>query len=1190
MLLKSIDIHGFKSFPDKTVLHFGKGITAVVGPNGSGKSNISDAVRWVLGEQSTKTLRGQKMEDVVFGGTATRRSQGYAEVTLRIDNADRCLNFDNDTVAITRRYYRSGESEYHINQASVRLKDIHELFMDTGLGRDGYSMIGQGKIDSIVGSKSADRRDIFEEASGISRFRYRKQEAERRLERAEENLVRLRDIMSELEVRIGPLKEQSEKAAEFLEYSHEKKDLEIGLWLHTLSRSKESLREQDYKITLAEQEYRDAGKEIEEIDNQTAENAVKLQELAIEIDEIRRAASECEESAARTEGEIAVMENTIFHNEESAARFRAEIETLSQSDESAADIIKERQKLSGEKSAQLDLLNLKLNEANEQLRGLIAHSESYSLKIEAMVKKLNVLSADAADQRVRQVTAESSLSEMDMRRGTVSVLKIEQEKVLEELGNEYTALRVDDERLRERILECTNSVNGYKMRRESREKKAEQIKAELEKLRLDIGERERRAQILEDLEKNMEGFAFSVKTVMKEAKGGALRGIHGPVSRLVNAPKEYSAAIETALGASMQNIVVDSEEDAKRAISFLKNKNAGRSTFLPITSIKGNPLREQSLQGMDGFIGMAADLIQYDAKYSGIINSLLGRVAVAEDMNCAVSIARKFSYRFKIVTLDGQVVNAGGSLTGGSMAKNAGLLGRGDEIARLRAQAASLSKALLEKTAEHKDAVSELAAVDANIAGASGELTTAGEDRIRVSGELRRVGEQIEAAKASLSQMDLEIKASAEREVLLERTIHTAKSATRELEQKMSEVQSEIDKASGGRENVAGRREELTAAVTACKLEIIETRKDLESVNLSVSQLKEDISGRAERIASLLEEINSIVKRNADISGEITDLKGKAVGMREKSARSEEEIASLFTERSKTEQRSNELRLLDREKSENRERISGELARLSEKKSAMMKEHDDVIAKLYDEYELTRSEAEATGIIVEEPAKAGRRLSEIKNKIKALGNVNVGAIEEYKEVGERYEFMSAQIADVEQSRDELYSLIDKLTVEMREMFSDGFEKIAKNFTKVFTDLFGGGTAELKLTDPDNVLESGIDILVQPPGKKVSTIELLSGGEKALIAVSIYFAIMTVNPPPFCMMDEVESALDDVNVDRFAEYMHHMSDTTQFICITHRRGTMEAADVLYGVTMQEKGVSKLLQLNVTELEKKLSMKI
>ncbi|MGI6270522.1 MAG: chromosome segregation protein SMC [Candidatus Howiella sp.] len=1188
MLLKSIEAQGFKSFADKTVLTFGRGITAVVGPNGSGKSNISDAVRWVLGEQSTKTLRSHKMEDVIFGGTAARRPQGFAEVTLTIDNSDRSLNFDNDTVSITRRYYRSGESEYQINKATVLLKNIHELFMDTGLGRDGYSMIGQGKIDSIVGSKSNERRDIFEEAAGISKYRYRKLEAERKLDRAEENLLRLRDILAELEDRVGPLAEQSKKAEAFLEYSAEKRELEIGLWLHTLSRAGELLRAQEEKIELAEAQYRETEGDLGRIDEETEAAARRVQELAVAIDDARRLIAEIEEQSARKEGDIAVLENTIFHNGETAARLARELETLDQSFAEAEAEIAKKQAEAAEKEREISDEQKRLEEKNAELQNLIQGSEGISRKIEELVLNLNAVSEEVSDCRVRAVTAASSIAEIEARQTTVASLTAEQAQKAEKWKTEQAALTADRVRVEEARTSAQNTLSGYELRRASRAADCDRLKKELDTLGLDMGEKLRRVRILVDLEQSMEGFSGAVKQVVKEAEAGRLTGVHGPVSRLIRVEKPYAIAVETALGNKIQNIVVDSEGDAKRAIAFLKQQKGGRATFLPVATIKGRRLNEKGLDVLDGVVGMAAALVDCDPKYREIMDNLLGATVVAEDIDAAVSVARKYGYRFKIVTLDGQVVNAGGSLTGGSLARNAGLLGRSGEIERLKKQAEELKKASEKKTEELSGAQAELDKTTAEMTAVQAGITTCNEDLIRIEGEERRVAGALEESRRALRELEAETAGATERL----NTLRAAETAEQRniaaLEEQSAALQSEIDAATGGRDELSRSRERLSAAVGEGKLRISLIEKDREACLLAAEQLRTAAGNRTARQAEIEAEQAGLNAKNDELSGQIAAIRDAIAARKADAAALEAQIASLLSDRMETEALSGRLRADEKARQENKERLSGELARLTERREAMIREHDEIIGRLFDEYGLTRSEAEASGIRVEEPAAAKRRLEEIKAKIKRLGNVNVGAIEEYKEVGERYTFMKAQLEDVETSKAELHRLIKDLTASMEVQFKEGFTAVAGYFSTVFTELFGGGKGELQLSDPDNLLESGIEIIVQPPGKKVSSIELLSGGEKALIALSIYFAIMKVNPPPFCMLDEVETALDDINVDRFAEYLHKMGDKTQFICITHRRGTMEEADMLYGVTMQEKGVSKLLQLNVAELEKNLAL--
>lgn len=1188
MILTSIQVQGFKSFADKTVLKFGKGITAVVGPNGSGKSNISDAVRWVLGEQSTKNLRGQSMEDVIFGGTADRKPHGFCEVTLNIDNSDRELNFDNDSVAVTRRYYRSHDSEYLINGNVVRLRDIHELFMDTGLGRDGYSMIGQGKIDSIISSKSQERRDIFEEASGISRYRYRKTDAERKLAAAEENLVRLLDILKELESRIGPLKDQSTKAEKFLLLAADKKKLDIGIWLNIINNSKALLKAHDDKIEIARAQYKEIDDKLTEFDLINEKNSADFARFSAEIDERHQRIAEYTENIAKLMGDISVCNNDVLHNNETIERLKGEIsDILSSKDEKAAEIEAKRELVQAKK-IEIESLNTALTEKEKELSEMILQSEDISRKIESEVVRLNELSGRLADLRVSLMSSTASAEEIESRTATVESQIEENEKRAEKLTEEFDGVNKLLSSIEEDITRYNNSLEGYRLRLKNRTDSVNEAKEELDKIRLDIEAKKRRIQILEDLEKNMEGFNHSVKTVMKDSESGKLKGVHGPVTRLIKVDKEYSIAIETALGTAAQNIIVDSEGTAKYAIEMLKNSNSGRATFLPISSIKAREFTESGFENEFGYVGIASDLVDSDKKYSEIVKYLLGGTVVAEDIDSAVSIARKFKFRFKVVSLDGQVINAGGSLTGGSLIKNAGLLSRSGDILRLKDELQKLVDKEKSKTEAYNSATVELSKVEGEVKSAEDLLKTANEDKIRALGELKRVGEILDSVKKVIADITDEKTNSAEK-------IASLRTLASELTEKISlheaektALEASISEMNGGRDIMSTSRDELTTAITDIKLSVIEKNKDIENLNSAIALLNLDDSQSTAKISIIEAEIENYKIKNVEIDSKILEIEAGIAGLKSASAQFESDITSFTERRNEIEKSGSELRLSERELTNDREKISGELARLSERRENMTKECDDVIRQLFDEYQLTRSEAEEQYEAVADLSVAKRELGEIKGKIRALGNVNVSAIEEYKEVNERYTFMKEQLDDIEKSRAELSKLISQLTEQMKELFIVGFNKINENFSKTFTDLFGGGTGKLQFTDPDNVLESGIDIVVKLPGKNVPTLDGLSGGEKALIALAIYFAIMRVNAPPFCFLDEVDTALDDINVDRFADYMKSNDFNTQFICITHRRGTMEAADMLYGVTMQEKGISKLLELNVASLEKMLKL--
>ena len=808
MLLSSIQIQGFKSFADKTVLKFGKGITAVVGPNGSGKSNISDAVRWVLGEQSTKSLRGQSMEDVIFGGTETRRPHGYCEVTLNIDNSDRTLNFDNDTVAVTRRYYRSHESEYAINGVSVRLKDIHELFMDTGLGRDGYSMIGQGKIDNIISSKSDERRDIFEEAAGISKYRYRKSEAERKLTAAEDNLLRLHDISDELEARVGPLKEQSAKAQKFLELSDRKKELEIGLWIHTLDNSKEALRAQESKIAAAQLAYREIDEELSSFDRRSEENTAYFARLTSDIEGERLNISRLNEEILKNDGAITVIKNDMEHNRQAFERLQAEAEQLGVSDAAAAEEIEKRQAAADEKKAQKAETEQKLAELEKHLSDLLTSSENISRKIENEVKRLNALTAESADKRVEMVTAESAAEETVSRRENAGQQIAEYTEQLDKLTEEFNETQKLIQNIEEEIISRQNAVKGYELRLTSKKDAAEKIKAELENTRLDAEEKRRRAKILRDLENSMEGFSHSVKEIVKQAETGTLRGICGPVSKLISVEKQYGVAVETALANAIQNIIVETEADAKRAIGYLKSTKGGRATFLPVATIKSREFKEHGFEAMAGFVGIASDLVEADSKYREIIKYLLGAVVVTEDIDSAAAIAKKFGYRIKVVSLDGQIVNPGGSLTGGSLSKNAGLINRAADIKALEEKAESLKQKTAELEEKLREAEESAAAVNADITAVRAEITTANEDKIRALAELRRIGDLKTSAEGAIKQLTAEKGGYDEKLKQLKETAAAAARAIAELDKQKNEVQASVTDMTGGRDNLNADREE----------------------------------------------------------------------------------------------------------------------------------------------------------------------------------------------------------------------------------------------------------------------------------------------------------------------------------------------------------------------------------------------
>lgn len=1184
MFLKYLELQGFKSFPDKTRLNFGRGMTAVVGPNGSGKSNISDAVRWVLGEQSTKALRGAKMEDVIFNGTALRHAHGFAEVRLCLDNSDRSLPVDNDEVVIARKYYRNGESEYRICEKVCRLKDVNELFMDTGLGRDGYSLIGQGKISEIVGAKPNQRREIFEEASGISKFRYRKEEAERSLVKADDNLLRLRDILAGLEERVGPLLEQSEKAKKFIELSDEKKTLEISLWMRRLHYLKSQLAEQNSTISVYQSEYDTLDEDYNKAEERMGSISEEIRGIDLAVESRRSSVSQNKESIGEMKQDEAVCENEIEHNKKSIESLVNEIKELSEFGSESENDIAEKQKELSEKEAELAALSEKRGVLSAARNDIFARKAQLSAKSAENAEAVSNINSEISHINVVLATAKGDVSQYNERIEQLSLSAGEKAKLVEVYEKELSEVSTLLEDIEDKSESLNNSKNGIAMKRRIFEDKLSALNERRAKISREADAFSQRARVLQDMERSMEGFGQSVKFVLDRGSAGALRGILEPVSKILSVENKYSLAIETAAAAALQNIVVSDEEAAKRAIKMLKEQGRGRVTFLPLTSVKGSRLEEHGLSSCEGFIGVACDLVRYDKKYEGVVRSILGRIAVAEDLDCAVAIAKKFGYKFRIVTLDGQLVNAGGSLTGGSSVKSAGLLSRRQEIDELIKSAEAKSKELAATQGEYDRLNADISALDADILATESELRTISEDRIRAESEKKRLTIQISDAKSAGSEAE-------EQKAKLENDISGA-------EKRIEEFSALLEKSSVAKDRLFAENERIAAEEAAVANEDSDVAKQLSAVDLDEAKLNSAIEHLEEKITELLNGRNTRKERIAQLTlnkkeaeAQNDALKQKIAALSDERAKLEKlnteietEITALFARRQDLEQRTSQEREAQKNIVSEREKASVKLEKARGRLSDMQKEYDGIISQLWDEYDITFSMAEELAVEITEPQKAQRRLGELRSKIKGLGSVNLAAIEEYKEVSERYEFYKTQISDAEKSRDELRSLIKSLMNQMRTIFLDRFTQIAGNFAVVFRELFGGGEGRLTLTDPDNVLESGIEITVQPPGKIINNLASLSGGEQTFVAIAIYFAILKVRPAPFCILDEIEAALDEANVDRYAEYLLRLAENTQFIAITHRRGTMEHADRLYGVTMQEEGVSKLLELSLSDVDK------
>ena len=1049
-------------------------------------------------------------------------------------------------------------------------------------------MIGQGKIDSIVSSKGEDRREIFEEAAGISRYRYRKIDAERKLKSTEDNLLRLRDIVTELEERVGPLEKQSEKAQKFLEYSEEKRGLEIALWLLTLDRSQNELKVQDEKISIAKSQYDDAETALEQIQTESEEIYIRNGEYSSKIENIRTEITDIESQISEKRSLVSVAENDILHNNENIDRIKNDI---AQFDVNADELVKriaDKEKEISELDADIIAKKKKYSELSEQLNEINTTSGKSSDVLQEITAELSVLTSKSADARVTEMTAESTVSELNSRIESLISSNDEKKTQSEELADISKDYDNKIGVAEEKIESLKNTIDGLQLKLSSKEKKKDELREESNKLMLDVKEHMRKISFLENLERNLEGFSKSVKTVVNAQSHGKVHGICGPVSRVISVPKEYGVAIETALGSAMQNIVTETDEDAKRAIRYLKSVDGGRATFLPLNTIKPRELRENGLEDCYGFVGVAANLCSCDNKYNGILYSLLGKIVIAEDLNCATTIAKKYSYRFKIVTLDGQVVNAGGSLTGGSLNRNTGLLSRANEIETLKKQTAVLEQK--SKDAENRsiEISREYSAFEAQLLGSRADLSNLRQDLVRLEAEKRACDNELANAGASVENSMNEITNCRRRIETLEKDKNSAKQLLVELNKKILAAEEKVNELTGSRAELTKKREEISLQLQNLRLEIVSSQKDIDALNSDIVFAKSTGNENLERKAELnqeIERIKSVILEKTELinctNAEIEEL---IANQNERS----KAIEKINADREQLEKRSAEIRTIERDKTSERETSGRELARLEERKINIQKQYDDIISKLWEEYELTRREAEDCAVEIDDSKQAQRRLNELKQKIRSLGNVNVSAIEEYKEVSERYEFMSAQVNDVEKSKKEIEKLITDLTKQMKEVFVESFDQINKNFTYTFKELFGGGTASLSLADPENILTSGIDILVHPPGKIVINLEALSGGEKALVAIALYFAIMKVRPAPFCVMDEIEAALDDVNVYRFAAYLRRMTDNTQFILITHRRGTMEEADVLYGVTMQDEGISKLLELRSTEVAEKLGI--
>ena len=1180
MVLKELEIQGFKSFPDKVRITFGRGVTGVVGPNGSGKSNLSDAIRWVLGETSSRQLRSAgKMEDVIFGGTRRRGAMGYASVRLTLDNTDHTLDLDAPEVTIGRRYYRSGDSEYTINGQACRLKDVYELLLDTGIGRDGYSIIGQGRIAEIVAAKGSERREIFEEACGIAKYRYRRTEAEHSLAAAQANLERLRDILGELESRVGPLAREAEKAKAYLELASRRKGLEVTLWVESIRAARAAMQQlqRDYETAQAAFERWDSQDKASQ--QEAEEIRMQAQRLTVEIERLNGDIRSITEQISGSDSRIAVLENDRVHARQSAESLRAELAAGQTGREAAAAGLERQKAEARELDRRAEALSAEAGGLEQQLAGLQSRTDAASARQAALRARLTDVTGRETAARVEEAAARAAA---ESARGRLpeaqAAARAEQDRLaglqenLADTGKYLDMLAGSEKQL-------ANVRAGLALKLNSRKKAlaaASEAEQELARARDAAAQR---LNVLQELEKNMEGYQHSVRAVMQAAAGGRLQGVVGPVSSILTVEAGCELAVETALGAALQNIVVENEAAAKAGIALLRRENAGRATFLPLDTVQPGLFRgELPLQAR-----LASSLVRAEERYQNIVSYLLGRIVVVEDIHAAARVARELHYRNRVVTMDGQVVNAGGSFTGGSVQRSAGLFTRRQEIRELQDKIAGLARDCTAARLRTAQCKSQADAVAAELTAAEGEERTAAGDRVRAEAEGRRLEQAVRQAEEAARQRSAEAGALASEAGRQAEAAEKAAEARAALEAEAGALTAELARLTEGGDSFAARQAELADALAQKRMDQLACQKDAELCRSRIADWEQRLADAGAHQDSLAAAIRDLEARDGEILRAIQEVKDQTRRSRDAVREKEAAIQAAAGRRMERQAAETKAQAAARAAAENREDASREMARLSERKSAAEGEYDQLAAKLWDEYQLTPTEAAKFCVEYASLAALRAQVAEVRSKMRALGSVNVGAVEEYQEVRGRYESLKAQVEDVEESRDRLVRMIGELNGQMRDIFRRNFAAINGHFGRVFAELFGGGEASLALEDENDVLNSGIEIRVSPPGKVIKNLEALSGGERALVAISIYFAILAVNPSPFCILDEIEAALDDANVVRFAQYLRRISGKTQFIVITHRRGTMEAADILYGVTMQEDGISKLLRLDLEQVD-------
>ena len=1188
MYLKALEIQGFKSFPDKTVLNFGEDITAIVGPNGSGKSNISDAIRWVMGEQNSRQLRGAKMEDVIFGGTEKRSQMGFAQVTLVIDNTEHIFPRDETEVAVTRRYYRSGESEYYINKQSVRLKDVNELFMDTGMGREGYSIIGQGKIDEILSVKSGERREVFEEAAGISKYRHRKEEAERKLERTQENLVRINDKIAELELQVEPLRQQAEVAKKYLVLRDELRVLEISLWLEQLQNLKTAKFKLQTDVETARADKERAEEELEAAYAAVEELSEQVRQNDLEAETLRTRLGQLESASGEHDSAIAVLRTSMEHNQENMDRVRREMEDTA----SRAGSLQSRVDAQMQRIEQIDAesaaLERQLQELLGQVQALADSAAGAGRTAESLRAEETLLLSAAADGKEELSALRSGLREIEERRERAEAeLSAAQEKLTQSEKESKENRRLLNE-AKEEAQAVSNIIQGHSLKMEGRKKRAADAEAEKLQLTMDVAALDNRIRLLTEMEKEYEGFSNAVKLVMQAAEKKSLRGVRGPVASLMKTQQKYTVALEIALGGGMQNIVVEREEDGKAAIGYLKQRSGGRATFLPMTAIHGETLRED-VSGEYGFVGIAVDLITYDKQYDGIFKNLLGRTVVVEDLDCGIAMARKYRNAFRIVTLDGQVMNRGGSMTGGSVSRSAGVLSRANELEQLTGKLGGMQEKLTAAKTRAEETARELQKAQYELEVASAQQRKAEDLVLQYQGKQDHYDILTETLRQNCEDLQADLASFAARTRDDQQRCTAVEADIADKEAGAARLRHQAEESQSGQSDLLEKTNALSAQVSEKKAAQAALSAERDAGMRSIEELKrlrlDMVTDRDQRQAL----IGQFAAANQQAENDIAVHQAQLDELH----RQGDQLRAQLNRLSET-----KLQLEGQRDAKNRESrtcndaviaTTQELSRMEQKLQGNAMEEKALLDKLWERYELSHSAALEQRIELESVPKATRRIAELTREIKGLGTPNIGAIEEYDRVNTRYTYLSEQRTDVEKAKEELLGVIEELTRQMTDIFARQFQLLNESFQETFLELFGGGKAQLELEDEKDILNCGIEIRVQPPGKQLKTITLLSGGEKAFVAIALYFAILKVHPTPFCVMDEIEAALDEANVVRYARYMRRIAGKTQFIVITHRRGTMEEADVLYGVTMQERGVSRILTINMNDMAKELNIK-